>query len=89
MDFKNSRKLILNQKDRMSNPFHQYDTRFKAAPPQRTNANVPWQTTGATYTYNPVGTTSARPAQTSAPVYFSNGSIVPAQQFWGSFGKPG
>lgn len=71
----------------MSNPFHQYDTRYKAAPPQRTNANVPWQTT--TVTYNPVATTLGRQANVSPPVYFNNGHIVTTQQFWGSFGKSG
>jgi hypothetical protein len=74
----------------MSNPFHQYDTRYKSPLPQRMNANVPWQQPAQTYTYtNPAASTV--PTGYSAPttVYFHNNRIVTSQQWWGSFGKQG
>ncbi len=74
----------------MSNPFHPYDTRYKAAPPQRTNGNVPWQQSTQPYTYTNVAASTV-PSGYSAPatVYFNNSRIVSGQQWWASFGKPG
>lgn len=72
--------------NQQSNPFHQYDTRYKPELPQRTNGNTKPITYVSNVSYgmnsNTVGTNT-----NSGPLYFINGNNVSGQQWWSSFKK--
>lgn len=71
-----------------SNPFHQYDTRYKPDLPVRMNANTPWTTTTYNPSYNTNYSTFNNNNNTnSGPLYFHNGNNVSRQEWWGSFKK--